>query len=88
MGASAASAGTGVSPWITAAAGYRQFYSRETLADVKADPELSERTAHQIRQDDRLAVQIPDLHSAGLTFKRVQRLSFNNQPLVQIVYLP
>lgn len=88
MGASVASVGTGVSPWIAAAASYQQLYSRETLADVKADPDLSERIAHQIRQEDGLAVQIPDLRSAGLTFKRVQRLRFNNQPLVQIVYLP
>jgi anti-sigma factor RsiW len=87
-GALVASVGTGVSPWIAAAASYQQLYSRETLADVKADPELSERTALQIRRDDGLAVQIPDLRSAGLTFKRVQRLRFNNQPLVQIVYLP
>jgi hypothetical protein len=28
------------------------------------------------------------LRSAGLTFKRVQRLSFHNQAVVQIVYLP
>jgi hypothetical protein len=28
------------------------------------------------------------LSAAGLTFKRVQRLRFNNKPLVQIVYLP
>ncbi len=82
------SVGTGVSPWIAAAASYQQLYSRETLADINADPALTKRIAAQIRRDDGLAVQIPDLRSAGLTFKRVQRLRFNNQPLVQIVYLP
>jgi len=39
-------------------------------------------------RDDRLALRVPDLTSAGLTFKSVQRLRFNNKPLVQIVYLP
>lgn len=87
VGASVASVGTGVSPWIAAAASYQQLYSRETLASVDADPALSERTAAQIH-DDGLAVKIPDLRSSGLTFKRVQRLRFNNKPLVQIVYLP
>ncbi|WP_244128333.1 hypothetical protein [Burkholderia gladioli] len=33
-------------------------------------------------------MQIPDLRSQGLTFKRVQRLRFHDKPLVQIVYLP
>jgi len=86
--ASVASLRAGVSPWVTAAASYQQLYSRETLADVDADPDLSTKTTAQIRQDDGLALRIPDLRAVGLTFKRVQRLRFNNKPLVQIVYLP
>ncbi|MEX3823665.1 anti-sigma factor, partial [Paraburkholderia sp. BR14262] len=35
-----------------------------------------------------LALRVPDLSSAGLTFKSVQRLRFHDKPLVQIVYLP
>jgi hypothetical protein len=77
-----------VSPWITAAASYQQLYSRETLANVDSNPDLSIKTVNEIRQDDGLALRIPDLSAAGLTFKRVQRLRFNNKPLVQIVYLP
>jgi len=41
-----------------------------------------------VRRDDGLQVSIPDLRGAGLTFKRIQRLSFHNQPVVQMVYLP
>jgi anti-sigma factor RsiW len=41
-----------------------------------------------IRRDDGLSIHVPDLRSLGLTFKRVQRLRFNDKPLVQIVYLP
>jgi anti-sigma factor RsiW len=87
-GASLASVGTGVSPWVMAAASYQQLYSRETLANVDPDANLSIKTVKEIRQDDGLALRIPDLSAAGLTFKRVQRLRFNNKPLVQIVYLP
>ncbi|MGX6998282.1 anti-sigma factor family protein [Caballeronia sp. KNU42] len=87
-GASLASVGTGVSPWVTAAASYQQLYSRETLAYVDPDANLSIKTVKEIREDDGLALRIPDLSAAGLTFKRVQRLRFNNKPLVQIVYLP
>jgi anti-sigma factor RsiW len=88
MGASIASVGTGVSPWVTAAASYQQLYSRETVANVTSDTDLSIKTVNEIHQDDGLALRIPDLSAAGLTFKRVQRLRFNNKPLVQIVYLP
>jgi anti-sigma factor RsiW len=88
VGASIASVETGVSPWIMAAASYQQLYSRETVANVNSDTSLSIKTVNEIRQDDGLALRIPDLSAAGLTFKRVQRLRFNNKPLVQIVYLP
>ncbi|WP_213763835.1 anti-sigma factor [Caballeronia sp. dw_19] len=87
-GASLASVGMSVSPWVMAAAGYQQLYSRETLANVVPDTNLSIKTVKEIRQDDGLALRIPDLSASGLTFKRVQRLRFNNKPLVQIVYLP
>ena len=87
-GASLASVGTGVSPWVMAAASYQQLYSRDTLAYVDPDANLSIKTVKEIREDDGLALRIPDLSAAGLTFKRVQRLRFNNKPLVQIVYLP
>src|ERR1700710_1022233 len=87
-GALVASMGTGVSPWVAAAAGYQRLYSRDTLANVEADPALIAKTTAQIRDDDGLAVRIPDLSAYGLTFKRVQRLRFNDKPLVQIVYLP
>jgi anti-sigma factor RsiW len=83
-----ASAGTGVSPWVAAAASYQQLYSRDTLANIEADPVLVAKTTAQIHDDDGLAVRIPDLRAYGLTFKRVQRLRFNDKPLVQIVYLP
>lgn len=88
LGGGFSTASADARPWITAAAGYQQLYSRETLENVDANAELSEKTLAQIRDQDGLALSIPDLRDAGLTFKRVQRLRFGNKALVQIVYLP
>jgi anti-sigma factor RsiW len=77
-----------VSPWVAVAVGYQKLYTRETVAYTQEDPAAAEKIVRDIRSDDRLALRVPDLTSAGLTFKSVQRLRFNNKPLVQIVYLP
>ena len=77
-----------VSPWVAAAVGYQKLYTRDTIAYTQEDPEAAAKAVRDIRSDDRLALRVPDLTSAGLTFKSVQRLRFNNKPLVQIVYLP
>jgi anti-sigma factor RsiW len=77
-----------VSPWVAAAVGYQKLYTRDTLAYTEEDPAAAAKIVRDIRSDDKLALRVPDLTSAGLTFKSVQRLRFNNKPLVQIVYLP
>ncbi|MCP3708726.1 anti-sigma factor [Paraburkholderia sp. CNPSo 3274] len=77
-----------LSPWVKAAVGYQKLYTRETVAYRQDDPALAARVVEDIRRDDRLALRVPDLSSAGLTFKSVQRLRFHDKPLVQIVYLP
>jgi anti-sigma factor RsiW len=77
-----------VSPWVAAAVGYQQLYTRDTVAYMQQDPAAAAQIVRDIRSEDRLALRVPDLTSAGLTFKSVQRLQFNNKPLVQIVYLP
>ena len=86
--ASATMASAGLSPWVTAAIGYQQLYTRDTLAYTDENPAATSKIVDDIRRDDKLALRIPDLSSAGLTFKSVRRLNFNNKPLVQIVYLP
>jgi anti-sigma factor RsiW len=86
--ATLAAAATGASPWVQAAASYQQLYSRDTIAPVPVDVNVSAKIVGEIRHDDGLALQIPNLSTAGLEFKRVQRLQFHNKPLVQIVYLP
>jgi anti-sigma factor RsiW len=87
-GASGSMAASNLSPWVQAATGYQKLYTRDTLAYVSETPETSSKTVDDIRREDGLALRIPDLRSAGLTFKTVQRLRFNNKPLVQIVYQP
>jgi anti-sigma factor RsiW len=77
-----------VAPWIEAVSNYHALYSRATVADVTEDRALSEKVIRDVRHIDGMPVRVPDLRDAGLTFKRVQRLSFRNQPVVQIVYLP
>lgn len=75
------------SPWVEAVASYQELYARETLSSITADQALTQK----ILSDSRAAgvtVAIPDLRSTGLEFKRVQRLSFHGQPVIQIVYLP
>jgi anti-sigma factor RsiW len=86
--ASSQVASNGVSPWVRAAASYQQLYSRDTVALETPSPEASARTVSDIRHVDGLEIRVPDLRALGLTFKRVQRLRFNDKPLVQIVYLP
>ncbi|HEY4350551.1 MAG TPA: anti-sigma factor, partial [Paraburkholderia sp.] len=81
-------ASNGPSPWIRAVVDYQKLYSRETVAFSPVDTETSAQTVAQIRQDDKLSLRVPDLSSAGLTFKRVTRLRFQGKPLVQIEYLP
>jgi anti-sigma factor RsiW len=78
----------GASPWVQAAVGYQQLYARETVEQVSVDEGASSNTVEAIRRENGLALRVPDLHQAGLIFKRVQRLRFHNRPLVQIVYLP
>jgi anti-sigma factor RsiW len=77
-----------IAPWIKAVADYQQLYSRATVANVSADPLLSARIITDLHTNDGMKVLVPDLSREGLSFKRVQRLSFHQRPVVQMVYLP
>ena len=77
-----------VSPWVKAAVGYQQLYTRDTVADTTPDLSAAAKTVEAIRHVDGLDLRVPDLHAAGLSFKGIARLRFQGKPLVQIVYLP
>lgn len=80
--------GPKVAPWLEAAAGYQELYTRDTVADVPGNVSVDARLLDEVRRDDHLPIAIPDLRNAGLTFKSIQRFRFRGRPLVQLVYLP
>lgn len=83
-----ASAGNEASPWIKAAVNYQQLFTRDTIAYAEPTPDKLAKIVDAVREEDGVAVRVPDLSSAGLAFKGVQRLRFRDKPLVQLVYLP
>ena len=73
---------------VQAVADYHALYARETVLNLAPDPKSDRATLASAREVDGLPVRVPDLRSAGLEFKRVQRLRFNDKALIQIVFLP
>jgi anti-sigma factor RsiW len=75
-------------PWVQAIATYHALYVRETV-DAPADsPQRLPQLAAGFGERERSILMVPDLSSVGLAFKRIQRLGFGPQPLLQMVYLP
>jgi anti-sigma factor RsiW len=74
--------------WIAEVASYQRFYVRDTVQFVQADAAASRTAMNDLYQRDHIRVDIPDLSTLGLQFKRVQRLGFGERPLMQMVYLP
>jgi anti-sigma factor RsiW len=83
-----ASTSTSAPAWVQAVVGYQTLYARDTLASVKDDHAATIRLVSAIQHEDGMAVRVPDLSDDSLTFKRIQRLSYRNARLVQMVYLP
>lgn len=82
------SASSSAPAWVQAVVSYQTLYARDTLASVKEDHAGTVKLVSAIQHEDGMAVRVPDLSDDSLTFKRVQRLSYRNSRLVQIVYLP
>jgi anti-sigma factor RsiW len=75
-------------PWVQQVVNYVALYTRGTLEYEGDSPQTTSRIVADIQREDGMAIRVPDLTSAGLAFKGIQRLSFNGRPLVQIMYLP
>ncbi len=75
-------------PWVPAIASYQALYVRETLDQLGDPPARLQTLLSGFSEAQRARLFVPDLASEGLTFKRVQRLGFAGQPLIQMVYLP
>lgn len=75
-------------PWVEAVAEYQALYSRATVNQTDANGVDPHHTAARLAAGFGRSVEIPDLRTHGLAFKRGQLLEFAGQPLVQLVYLP
>jgi len=76
------------SSWIETVAEYQQLYTPETLLSLRPVPRRSTPSVDEFRAPAGWAIQAPNLRAAGFIFKGMQRLSFNGQPLIQMMYLP
>jgi|GEM_PF-644138 len=71
--------------WVDTVASYQALYVPETLSDQQA-PEITQRVL--ARAQNVLGVNLQAaLDVEGLTFKRVQMLSIDSAPLIQMAYL-
>ncbi|MBI0325734.1 anti-sigma factor [Burkholderia plantarii] len=78
----------GLAPWVEAARGYQQLYTRDTFDGTRLDAADAAGLVATIRERDGLDLRLPDLAAAGLQLRAVQRLNFRGRPLAQLVYLP
>lgn len=79
---------SGVGNWVADAASYQSLYVRDTVQNIKTDPIASVATLKNIYDREHVHIEIPDMNKVGMQFKRIQRLGFNGELLVQMVYLP
>ncbi len=75
-------------PWVNAIAQYHALYVRETLDQADDTPARLPGLLQGFSQALGQGVQVPDLSAKGFAFKRVQRLGYEQKPLIQMVYLP
>jgi anti-sigma factor RsiW len=74
--------------WVEAVANYQAMYVRDTVDRPADNKDRADSVIAEFQIKTQTTLVVPDLTSAGFAFKRVQRLSFNNKPLLQIAYLP
>jgi anti-sigma factor RsiW len=77
-----------VADWAKAVASYQAMYVRDTVERVTDTDANAKRVITDFQSQSQAALQVPDLSKAGFEFKRIQRLAFNDQPLIQMAYLP
>jgi anti-sigma factor RsiW len=74
--------------WVEAVASYQALYVRDTVDRPADTKDRAASVITEFQNSTQTKLEVPDLASVGFAFKRVQRLSFNNKPLLQIAYLP
>lgn len=76
------------SPWVHAVVRYQALYVRETVDRVSDGPERTGALLASFAAQGGVRFGVPDLGSLGLAFRRIQRLSVGDAPLIQMEYLP
>lgn len=74
--------------WVRVIARYQALYVRETVDFVAVDPQRARELLVAFAQDLGVDLSVPDLHTAGLAFRGLQRLAVDDLPVIQMVYLP
>ncbi len=82
------STATALPQWVNAVASYQALYVRDTVDRPAESAERAAITVAEFQAKTQTVVNIPNLEAQGFEFKRVQRLSFKGEPLLQIAYLP
>jgi anti-sigma factor RsiW len=75
-------------PWVQAIARYQALYVRETVDLALDDVSRTRAVLAAFSARHGVPVVVPDLRDAGMTFRHIQRLAFNDAPVIQMVYLP
>jgi anti-sigma factor RsiW len=73
--------------WVQRVADYQSLYVPETVGHIQNGESRAIKLLNQLASRNNLENTIPDLSSFGYQFVRAQQLGFNDQPLVQLVYL-
>jgi anti-sigma factor RsiW len=74
--------------WVNAVASYQSLYVRDTVDRPADSADRAAATVAEFQAKTQTVITIPNLEARGFEFKRVQHLSFKNEPLLQIAYLP
>jgi anti-sigma factor RsiW len=77
-----------VADWAKAVASYQAMYVRDTVERVRDTEANAKRVISEFQSQSPAVLVVPDLSAVGFEFKRIQRLAFNDKPLIQMAYLP
>jgi anti-sigma factor RsiW len=73
--------------WRAAVADYQVLYSAATLASIAHDTTTQRAEIAAVAAKLELPIDLEELQSNGLDFKRAQLLQFNGEPLAQFAYI-
>jgi anti-sigma factor RsiW len=77
-----------VADWVKAIASYQALYVRDTVERATENDANAKQIIAEFQQQTKGVLLVPDLSNNGFEFKRIQRLAFSEQALVQMAYLP